>query len=469
MMSAFKRTSPMAPRRHLLRTLLGVVALAAIMAPLDALAATYYVDRSHPSANDTNPGTEALPWLTMLRAMQVAVAGDTVYVKSGAYPESNSSFDNDGPRAALRPLNSGSASAPIAFRVYPGHQVTLEVSIQGSSSNDYITWHGFTLATGHLIQMYGAESDYVVGTVIDNCTVQRGQVAESPGGNYDGVFIQYVQETVIRNCVFRDINTTGSTRGSAIKMYFAFNSLIENNEIYRADDGIFSKGTGQFNVFRYNYIHDIEDIGIGFACFGGHGALGCASAEVYQNVITNATDGIRIGDVISPTTFSDFRVYNNTINVTELGMKNGFTPGLRVWNNIIRLSNSLGWAMGIVNITTDLVLSDYSNFYPVARFLSDELQPTMSTYSSLAAWQGTGFDLNSRNVDPLFVGPLVSMGPPTAFRLQAGSSLVNAGRVGGVSTGAPVNMGAYVSDTDVIGPRSRDSVAAANPTGLEVR
>lgn len=435
----------------------------------EAWAATYYVDRSHASASDINAGTsESAPWSTMVRAMQVAQAGDTVYVKNGTYSESNSSFNNDGTRLALRPLNSGRSDAPIAFRVYPGDQVTLAVSISGSADNDYITWDGFTLATGHLIQLYGAESDYVVGTVIENCTVQRGQVAESPGGNYDGVFIQYVQNTVIRNCVFRDINTTGSTRGSAIKMYFAFNSLIENNEIYRTDDGIFSKGTGQFNVFRYNYIHDVADIGIGFACFGGH-ALPCASAEVYQNVITNARDGIRIGDVISPPTFSDFRVYNNTINVAENGMKNGFTPGLRVWNNIIRLSNTFGWAMGVVNIATDLLLSNYANFHPVSRVLADELQPTMRTFSNLAAWQGTGFDLNSRSVDPLFVGPLVSMGPPTAFRLQADSPLVNAGRVGGVSTGAPVNIGAYVSDTDVMGPRSRPSLAPANPTGLEVR
>ncbi len=48
---------------------------------------TYYVDRSHVSASDANPGTEALPWLTIQHAADTLVAGDTVLVKAGSYPE----------------------------------------------------------------------------------------------------------------------------------------------------------------------------------------------------------------------------------------------------------------------------------------------------------------------------------------------------------------------------------------------
>jgi hypothetical protein len=45
----------------------------------------HYVNQSHPSARDTNPGTIDLPWLTIQHAADVSQPGDTVIVYPGSY------------------------------------------------------------------------------------------------------------------------------------------------------------------------------------------------------------------------------------------------------------------------------------------------------------------------------------------------------------------------------------------------
>lgn len=50
-----------------------------------ALGNLFYVDANHPQASDLNPGTQALPWLTIQHAADVAQPGDTILVEPGDY------------------------------------------------------------------------------------------------------------------------------------------------------------------------------------------------------------------------------------------------------------------------------------------------------------------------------------------------------------------------------------------------
>ena len=63
--------------------------------------------------DDSNPGTEELPYLTISKAASIAVAGDVVFIKKGTYEET------------LSPSNSGLAGSPIIFQSYPGDQVII--------------------------------------------------------------------------------------------------------------------------------------------------------------------------------------------------------------------------------------------------------------------------------------------------------------------------------------------------------
>ncbi len=64
------------------------VSLLMLIAAADANAAIYVVDRKHPDASDTNPGTAGRPFKTIGRAAQIAGPGDTVRIEPGLYPES---------------------------------------------------------------------------------------------------------------------------------------------------------------------------------------------------------------------------------------------------------------------------------------------------------------------------------------------------------------------------------------------
>lgn len=407
--------------------------------PTPARAVTYYVDQGHPNASDANPGTaEDAPWLTLARAMTV-VASDTVYVKRGSYAHGNSVHNG---QAWLRPASSGRPDARIAFRAVPGHQVVLEASISGGVHNNYVTWDGFTLAPGTYVRLYGASSNRIVGTILENLTIQRGPIPVREG-NYDGIFLQYTSQTVIRNSMIRDVYYSDShfVNASGIKLYFNDRALIEHNEIYRTNVAIFDKAGGEFNVFRNNHIHDVFNTGIVFACFG-HDHAPCRGGEIYQNVIATARKvGLAIGnDVVPHIRFQDFKVYNNTIHNVPVAISNGTTPGLGLWNNILSATES---AMLLRNVPTDIALSDFSNFYPAARFASER-----TTYATLSMWQrGTELDRHSIRQDPLFTSPLTG-----DFRLQPASPARGTGREGGVTTGTPVDMGAYPTGAERIGP-----------------
>ncbi|HID38806.1 MAG TPA: hypothetical protein EYP36_04745, partial [Calditrichaeota bacterium] len=45
-------------------------------------AGVYYVDNKHPSAADSNPGTETQPWKTIWEAASTIIAGDTDYIQA---------------------------------------------------------------------------------------------------------------------------------------------------------------------------------------------------------------------------------------------------------------------------------------------------------------------------------------------------------------------------------------------------
>ena len=76
-----------------------------------ACAATYYVS---PSGNDTATGASITsPWKTLQKAANSMIAGDSCLIRGGVY------------RETVTPVNSGTASAPIAYMPYNNESVTV--------------------------------------------------------------------------------------------------------------------------------------------------------------------------------------------------------------------------------------------------------------------------------------------------------------------------------------------------------
>jgi hypothetical protein len=87
-----------------------VVGAGQVAAPGAEAATTYWVA---PSGADTNPGTAAAPFATIQRCAVVMQPGDTCTINSGVY------------RETVRPARSGTAAAPITYRVAPNALVAV--------------------------------------------------------------------------------------------------------------------------------------------------------------------------------------------------------------------------------------------------------------------------------------------------------------------------------------------------------
>lgn len=469
--------------RRMSRVLFGTalataIVLASLLATASAFAGTFFVDQSNALASDANPGTETLPWRTLWRAMSV-VAGDTVYVKDGTY---NATTESGGaPPGVYAPLNSGTPGAPIAFRAFPGVRPTLTrgnlSSVPGETNpailivdHSYITWDGFTLADRTNATVYRAN-----GVILENLRINPGPTPDTSGqSNYVGIFLQQTDGAVVRNSIIRNVyytNPDGSVfvhqNAAAITLFDAHNTHIYNNEFFNCNTGIYDKENGVGNLHEKNYIHDMYENAI---LFNGFTSSRCGTCPVQdntvrQNVVVNALLGVSFAVSGSFVPVSNNKFYNNTwYNVQDGGGLFSPDPTTYVYNNII-VATRFHYYSGSLS---DFSVSDFSDFRaptnPQARFLVNGVE------QSLAQRQSLGYDTHSLTLDPQFVGPLTGTPPVTGFRLQSTSPLIGAGRTDGVPTGLAVNMGAYLSDSDVIGPGVTPNVTPPNPpTNLQVR
>ena len=102
-----------------------------------AHAAIYYVNVN--AGLDSNAGTSpATPWKTIQKAANTMVAGDTVQIMAGVYPES------------VVPQNSGEAGAVITYRAYGDGEVVIRptrfpIHLPAWKRLEYLTFIGLTL------------------------------------------------------------------------------------------------------------------------------------------------------------------------------------------------------------------------------------------------------------------------------------------------------------------------------------
>lgn len=90
------------------KTLFGVFIL--LFLSFSGFATDYHVAKS---GNDTNPGTQNRPFLTISKAASIAKAGDRVIIYKGTYFET------------VRPANSGTSNNPIRFLAAAGNKVII--------------------------------------------------------------------------------------------------------------------------------------------------------------------------------------------------------------------------------------------------------------------------------------------------------------------------------------------------------
>jgi parallel beta-helix repeat protein len=420
---------------RLLGSMLVAFALVAVGRPASAAVTTLYVDRSNPACSDKGSGTQAAPYCTINAGAQAAVAGQTVLVNTGTYPES------------VTVKNSGTASAPIVISAAPGASVVVNgggtlthgFTLSGKS---YVTIQGFTVTstTGDGIYLSNGSHD----TIAYNRATLAGRPVKGSikaGIHLSGTTNSLITHNTCDHDTVAGIYLTSSANGNTIVQ-----NLTTNNAAgyQRLAPGIDVRTAS--NVVANNVSHDNEDTGLQFY-------TGASSNLVYGNVSYNNGDH-GIDDLNAPNQV----IIGNSIykNVTAGINLEGSSTGGTVENNV-SVDNGINSPRTSSNIRIDAqsIVGATMNFDLV--FLhqkSVQLIWGKTSYSTLAAFQAaTGQEANGIEADPLWNSPTTG-----DFTLRAGSPAIDAANaaIGGEPT------------TDILGNPRVDDPATPN-TGVGPR
>lgn len=365
-----------------------------------AWSATYYVDQNNAKANDNNPGTESSPWKTIQKGINMAQAGDTVYVKEAVYYET------------VDTVRSGSNGSPITFQNYPGHNPILDGSKSGDNyvvyllNKDYIAWNGIDIRNGQKVGIW-FEGDH---NTIEHCAVYNNGV---PNGSYDSGIIMKNSEYGHIN----DVEVYGNGRNGisvtysnycTIEYCYAHDNLYHNGiQIFRAD---VSSEYSHHNIVRYN---------ISKHNYGGFLSWYNQYAKIYNNLIIDSIHyGMQIttGNLGGPSPYSAYsKIYNNTItNSGGHGMLITSTRDLAIKNNILANNNY----EDIYMTSTTGHDIDYNLYYG-----SPSWRWGGNNYSSLSSWQSA----SSQDVHSFLDNPGFVDADGEDYSLQSSSSAINKG------------------------------------------
>jgi hypothetical protein len=483
-------------RRSFMKSSTSAVAAALLATPLsrqaDAQSAETFDFYISTTGSDDNPGTLASPWaITAINTKRSTYRGKKVGLLAGIYDLSGMRpFDGSGGNSPPPILHvaAGTASSPTVIKSVVPRAAILELKSSsgvrsnkpaigqfgrgtGAAEKSYVTIDGLTVRGGAfwLMSFFGGTpsdySQYSLGIVIQNCHLHDSILPMQD--NNPAIWIDCCIDPIVRNNLFHDISdvSAGGVGPCAVMTLSVRGLVMEYNEGYNLRTFLLDKhndGNGGYAsdgfIIRYNYVHDIADtfiMGLDTEYHSNSPTGPYNACYVHNNVLVGC--GAAWYTKINAPTRMDVNIYNNTFVLTRnlpgdnggwWGPSAAATHQISYYNNIIRRNGfSMGY-MGDLAVSTQAVGIINYNSYDPAAFRANILSPlnsnssatTVTAYSSLSSWRSaTGADANSTQAAPIFVGGSKA----AAYALAANSPGLNAGRVGGVSSGAAVHLGAW--------------------------
>ena len=415
----------------------------------------YYVDQSHASANDTNPGSEVLPWKTISHAAQTVVAGDTVWVKAGTYTEI---LSDSLPLDGLKVKNSGTAGNVITFAAVNGEDVIIDQQGLGSGfqlfSKSYIVIEGFEIknAVGGGVFIYDG-GEYI--TIRNN---HIHHIDGPTGSNVGGITFSAVKNGLIQNNLIHDVYVGGQhyQNAAGIHSYGMENTTIEYNTILNTYNGIYHKKSSGAKglLVRNNFFHQNEK-GIWYS-IQGTGSPPHINQEVYNNIFYQNTMGISASVHETSTASTGLFVANNTFIECGIGLRG--MSNVQIWNNIFYNSNK--HALSTANDSgggmhpTSITYLDHNAYYPNLKMAfdvygSDYEAGSLTELQSLASVITLDYATpagQSKAIDPQFINPTA-----LDFNISSTSNLVGAGK-NGENIGASSVVGTTIGTGKILPP-----------------
>jgi len=454
-----------------------------------------------PTGSDSNPGTLTLPWaVTAVNTKRATYAGQRVGFLPGNYDVSGLMGTNEA--VAALTIAGGTSSANQTYfgssdasGFYLRGTATLDAKgasglFGGGNANaspimaarsgtnfwtiDGLRFTGFSMWAFHVGDSPSGGNGPTNWTIqfceftggsAQNNTVSNG-VNLGPIINYSGSSGLVTQNYFHDNLGWTDplhfscIYQWGLGNSATVGNIYSFNTVVNSSNFQ-------GKEATQYNTeIAYNYFDmtlcasgtDVTAAPIfGFMADNGLGTL----SKFHHNVMLHQGMGIVLYNTNIASTYvrTPAHVYNNTfVAVSEhaAGMliggyvntgSGGTTHNVSSWNNLFWDNGIAANAYGYVMTGIDLfALSDFNmyggwNLWGSVPDSSSGSTP-LTAYHTLAAFRtGFGTDANSltNTANPFTNGGTFA----DQFHVLSGSPAFNAGRIGGLITGAQCNMGAW--------------------------
>jgi parallel beta-helix repeat protein len=315
---------------------------------------TLYVSLSGTNAND---GSANAPWRTLRHAVAQLQAGDTLYLRGGAYTGPENTIDSD-----LGTVRSGTSwTNAVTIAGYPGETAILQppsnVSAVKLKTGDpsYVIVQDLTLDMVNSASVPNGEGASAAFISNGAHHIRLLRVEMKNGGGHGLQIYGWGSHNEVVQCHIHHNGTASQGFNQAYGMYVSTSdNLIEGNDIHHNNGyglHIFNGTSGPAgdtvhrNVIRNNNIHDNGT--------GGGTNYGIVVARGDGNVIHDNEIDHNRGGILVYTNSTNAQVYNNTLRsmAPYEGILIQFARATVVRDN--RLNGST-----IVDLGVDTVLSN---------------------------------------------------------------------------------------------------------------
>jgi parallel beta-helix repeat protein len=323
----------------------------ALPAPLPpSTGQAFYVS---PTGSDSASGTLSAPWQTIQKAYNSLLPGQTAFARAGTYPE----------WAAL--TRSGTATAPITLRAYPGERPVLTGRLKLSGS--------YARISGFLFQ----------GRTAANAT---GVLVYVSGGDYDELSGNELRDSAM-SAIY-----VGDPGNDAYHLFIIGNYIHDNGTHSNLDHGIYF-GSGSDGLIANNVIEHNLAQGIKLAP-AAEGTIATTNT-----VVRNGASGILVGGDTVDTSNNNLIVNNITAFNTGWGVRSywesaGVGTGNQATRNLVYGNGSgVSWFPGGGLTLSDSLLANplFANLSGGDLYLttgSPALDTALPDYTSPTAYNG---------------------------------------------------------------------------------
>ncbi len=331
----------------------------AALSAAPAFAANLYVATT---GSDTNPGTSAAPFKTILKASQVAKPGDVVNVAPGTYT------------GGFQTSSSGTATARITYK----STTKWGAKIVPSSSNPTVWDHRGNYSS-------------IIGFNIDGSASSTAR-----GGIYIGGSYNLVQDNHVHHLAQTTPCTdTGASAIGSDSYYYGVKNDVIGNIVHHVgpanctfDQGIYISTSG---TVKNNLVYNVS----GAAIHLWHDAN---DVDIVNNTVTSSATGIVVGggDFYHSTNqkADDIKVYNNIVFDNALGItEQGTTGPLNSYLNNLVYQNTKNWDLDSGKSHAGTVTAD----------------PQFVSYNRA----GTSVDFHLKNTSPAINKGIATLAPAT--------------------------------------------------------